>query len=408
MLEIFKNKISSYELPQNEIVALAVSGGADSTCMTLLFSQIQDFNVRVLVVDHKLRDESTREAEYVRDFISSKFNFVVEILTWERDFDVKSNVQSKARDARYKLITDYCKKHNIKYFCTAHNKGDRAETVLMNIMRGTGIDGLCSMRERASVDGIFLVRPMLYFTRDEIESHLKQYDVTWVKDPSNNNERYERIKIRKLLKTIEHSNLINAKHFISRLNLLSDNAQMANDFITKYVNKKIQQICKFFELGVIIINAEELACEESEVVINVLKESIKKCNNNKFGSIRGDSLMSLYNLFVMSYQKMSFFETTLGGCMILFCTDDKHQPILLVIKEKSFRNENFIKKNEVAKLTQMIIKQDCQIIDEGLFSQAMEIIKTIPKNNKIFFGTEFILKNDERIYPSLGISEILS
>jgi hypothetical protein len=229
-----------------------------------------------------------------------------------------------------------------------------------------------------------------------------------VDDPSNHNEKYERVKIRKLLKSIEGSNLINARHFISRLNLLSDNALRANDFITKYVNKKINQICKFFALGVIMINAEKLAYEESEVVIGVLKEAIKRCNKKKFSPIRGDSLMSLYNLFTISYQKMSFFETTLGGCMVLFCRDEEYQPILLLIKEKSFRNENFVKKNEVAKLKQMIIKQDCKIIDEGLFNQAMEIINTIPKNHKIFFGTEFVLKSGERIYPSLGISEILS
>lgn len=407
MLEDFKRSIELL-LPQNETIALAVSGGADSICMTLLFSQLEGFNVKILIVDHKLREESTAEALSVNEFISLKFKFNVDVLTWEKDFDVQSNIQAKAREARYKLMTDYCRQNNIKYLCTAHNKNDRAETVLMNIMRGTGIDGLCSMREVSEIHNISLVRPLLRYTRDEIITHLKAYDITWIDDPSNENEKYERVKVRRLLKIIENSNLINAKHFTSRLNLLSDNALSANDFIKKYVHKIIDQICKFFSLGVIMIDAKKLFNEESEVVIDVLQEVIKKCSKKKFSSIRGSSLMSLYNLFKMSYQKKSFFEKTLGGCMILFCANNKDQPILVVIKEKSHTNENFIKRNEVAKLKQMIIKQNCKVIDEKLFKQATEIIKTIPKNNKIFFGTEFIVRNAERVYPSLGISEILS
>jgi tRNA(Ile)-lysidine synthase TilS/MesJ len=74
MLENFNNKIISL-IPTNEEVVLAVSGGADSTCMALLFSQVKCFNVKVVIVDHKLREESTREATYVQKYLSEKFNF---------------------------------------------------------------------------------------------------------------------------------------------------------------------------------------------------------------------------------------------------------------------------------------------------------------------------------------------
>ncbi len=415
MLDIFSEKINHLLIPGKK-VALAVSGGADSICMTLLFSQINLFDITVLIVDHKLREESTDEAIKVKNYIAEKFRVSVQILSWDRTYKVESNIQSKARDYRYELLKQYCKENKIEYLCTAHNQNDQAETVLMNIMRGSGIDGLVGIKEHSMVDGINLLRPILHFDRDQILKYLKDNQIQWIEDPSNHNEKYERVKIRKFINSISDSNFVNAGTFISRLNLLSENALCSYNFIKKYVDQKIKEFCKFFPIDVIAVDADKLFIEDKEIILRILRELMRTCSSNKY-CVRKINLLNLYKLFITSYKNKEFFDITLGGCMIWFNCNNQDKNILTIAKEKSSKSKNdaikcqFIKKNEAAKIQTMIINRTSEIIDQNTYDQILDMIKLIPKFHKILYGLSYHCDYfDGKIkcfYPSLGMAIIL-
>ena len=153
---IFKDpKISNYykkfesvifKVIKDKSFALAVSGGSDSLCLAY-FSKIYSlkFNnkIDVLIIDHKLRKESQKEASKVKKILSEK-KISSQILTW-RGRVPKSNIQKIARDMRYNLLSDYCSKHRIKFLITAHHKDDQIENFFIRLLRGSGLAGLSSI-----------------------------------------------------------------------------------------------------------------------------------------------------------------------------------------------------------------------------------------------------------------------
>lgn len=386
-------------------IALAVSGGADSLCMTLLFKQLNLFQLTPLIVDHKLRNESTDEAHSVKEYLKEKLNLEATILTWDRDHSVSSNIQSKARKSRYRLLTDHCKRHNIEYLCIAHNKNDQAETILMNIMRGSGIDGIVGIRKKSTVSGLKLIRPILCFSRNEIEDYLIQHNLDWVHDPSNNNMKYERVKVRKLIQNIEQSDLINAEHLISRLNLLSENALRAHDFISDYTWKKIKDSCAFHPLDVVSIDVERIIGEKEEIILRVLVYVIKKCGGKEY-VVRQNSLMKLCKLLLSNHRNSKPFDLTLGGCIIWYT-----KGILVFKREKCHKDSKLIAKNDIRKIL-IFLQGDSSkymIEDHRLHDRLSMMVQGVPKAYKAFYGEVYeerqIYGKIRRIFPSLGIVE---
>ena len=185
-------------------IALAVSGGADSTALLLLVKRWLDGQddhtpgITVLTVDHGLRPESADEARWVGE-LSARMGFAHETLIWSGE-KPKSGIQAAARKARYLLMTTYCRDHGIPALATAHHSDDQAETYLMRLQRGSGVDGLASMPPRSRRNGVDLLRPLLPFTRGQLRSFLKVEGQGWREDPSNQDDSYERIRLRNALK----------------------------------------------------------------------------------------------------------------------------------------------------------------------------------------------------------------
>ena len=397
MLEIFAEKVN-----KNVNIALAVSGGADSICMTLLCHQL-GLTPIILIVDHKLRDESSDEALYVKNYIEENFNFKTKILVWERYKNITSNIQSQARDARYKLLISECKQLGIENLYTAHNKNDQAETVLINIMRGTGIDGLVGIREDSVVDSIEILRPMLCFTREEIESYLKLYNISWVNDPSNDSTKYERVKVRKLIKSISDSDLVNAQHLISRLNLLSENARRSQRFIERYVDKKIDEICQSFHMNVVIVDIVQLIIEEEEIILRILRRLLKIVGKQE-NYVRGERLIKLYKKLLSNNNQ---FSATLGGCLIW--NGIKNSRNVLVLSQESIKSQYQINKNEVKALEEAFyrLKSEYIVYNEDVYYKAKKIVANVPRVHKLLSAIQYELVDGKRFYHSLGIAKIL-
>lgn len=184
-------------------VALAVSGGGDSTAMMLLVRRWLDLTVppttiTVLTVDHGLRAESTSEADWVARR-AAELGFEHRTLAWRGD-KPSADLQAAAREARYSLMTGYCRDHVIGALATAHTSNDQAETLIMRLRRGSGLDGLAGMAEISERDGIALIRPLLAVSRARLEDVLTEAGQSWLDDPSNRNGIYERVRIRRGLK----------------------------------------------------------------------------------------------------------------------------------------------------------------------------------------------------------------
>ncbi len=121
-----------------------------------------------LTVNHGLRSESQKEADFVTSYakeLGAKESF---ILNWEKQ-NIKGNIQLQARKVRYKLLAECCKNNNVKCLLVAHHKDDQAEAFLLRLERGSGVDGLSSMDYKSFLNGIYIFGPLLNFSRSEIE-----------------------------------------------------------------------------------------------------------------------------------------------------------------------------------------------------------------------------------------------
>ena len=150
-----------------------------------------------LVVDHGLRLGSDKEAECVKAILN-KLGIEVHILCWSGD-KPKSNIQALAREARYRLLTDWCKENRLFNLLLGHTKDDQAETIYSRLRRGSGVDGLSAMSAVTSVKYVRVLRPLLGIERVHIQDYLVKLGIDWINDPSNENEKFERVKIRKFL-----------------------------------------------------------------------------------------------------------------------------------------------------------------------------------------------------------------
>ena len=178
MLDFFEK----YNLNEN-IVAVGVSGGADSFALALMLKDAGK-KVVALTVDHCLREESGIEAEYVAK-VMKKHQIEHHILQWKEGKNIKKNIEEKARTARYNLMTDFCKKNNIKLLAVAHHMRDQAETFLLRLQRGSGLFGLSSMMPVSKRDDIVLIRPLLDFMPENLKKYCNKKNVDWGKLWSN-------------------------------------------------------------------------------------------------------------------------------------------------------------------------------------------------------------------------------
>ncbi|MCE2992593.1 MAG: tRNA lysidine(34) synthetase TilS [Alphaproteobacteria bacterium] len=292
-------------------VAVALSGGPDSMflCIKLHeWAKDQSIDVIAIIVDHKLRPESTTEANTVSDFIHS-YGIKSQILTWAHG-DIKSNIQAKARSARYKLLTDYCKDNGINNLFLGHTLDDQAETIMMRIFRGTGIEGLKGIAAKSQKHGVTVLRPLLHTRKHQILDALAKNHISFVTDPSNNNEKFDRIKIRKILAMIyELYHESQAEDIFHRFNLLASNCSRSLSYILKRVDSVIVRHVSYNKkYNFALINTKVLKMH-SEVKLRLFQQILTKVSKTK-APIRLKSLLNLIEN--ISPNKIM----TLAGCEI--------------------------------------------------------------------------------------------
>ncbi|MEQ1890796.1 MAG: tRNA lysidine(34) synthetase TilS [Alphaproteobacteria bacterium] len=195
-------------------IAVAVSGGADSMALLLLTSTwmkagAQQSGLCALTVDHGLRDGSAAEAQQVADWCQS-IGVTHRILHWH-GAKPSSDIQAQARRARYSLMSDYCRQHGVRSLLLGHQYEDQAETFLLRLGRGSGVDGLAAMAPSLEWNGVRFLRPLLAYSRQRLQATLLALGQPWIEDPSNQNPRFARVRARGVLTVLEDAGISAAR-----------------------------------------------------------------------------------------------------------------------------------------------------------------------------------------------------
>jgi len=181
-------------------VGVAVSGGGDSMALLVLaaeWARAEGVTLAAVSVDHGLRPEAAEEAAAVaRD--CAALRVAHETLRWA-DPGGAGNLQDAARRARQRLIARWAVGRDIAHVALGHTLDDQAETVLMRLARGSGVDGLSAMAPARSSHGVTWLRPLLGVRRAALRAELRARGVSWAEDPGNDDPRFERVKARRAL-----------------------------------------------------------------------------------------------------------------------------------------------------------------------------------------------------------------
>lgn len=181
-------------------IALAVSGGGDSMAMLALaheWARVYGVGLHVVTVDHGLRPESSTEAKMVADECAT-LGHPHATLRWT--WTGEGNLQDAARRARLTLIDAW--RGDIAHVLFAHTRDDQAETLLMRLGRGSGVEGLSAMSFARDLDGWQILRPLLNEHRADLRHYIDVLQVPYVDDPSNDDTRYERVRLRRSIATL--------------------------------------------------------------------------------------------------------------------------------------------------------------------------------------------------------------
>ncbi len=333
-------------------VAIAVSGGGDSMALTLL---ARDWRRRcggeivALTVDHGLRSESAAEARQVGRWLKG-LGIVHRILRWDPPAELVGGVQAAARDARYRLLTGWCRRHRVLHLALAHQQEDQAETFLLRLSRGSGLDGLAAMAAVAERDGVRLIRPLLPVARARLRATLAAARQRWIEDPSNANPAHARIRMRQLLPALAGDGLD-----APRLAATAIHLGRARAVIDDRVAALLAAAAAVFPAGYIRLDPQLLRSAPAEIALRALA----RCLVTVGGADYVPRLERLERLHRAIRDGALGGGATLAGCRLL-----PRRGTVLICREPAMATE------EVA------IEPGAPVLWDGRFEVGMSAAKT--------------------------------
>ena len=280
-------KIDQYfKFNNNDKIVVGCSTGPDSMALVDMLLKVRSkYNLSLIIahVNHNIRKESYEEAEFLKNYCASN-HLVFESMIIEDYGD--DNFHNEARNIRYNFFENIVHKYEAKYLMTAHHGDDLTETILMRIVRGSNLNGYSGFKSVVDMDSYMIVRPLIYFTKKELEAYDKENNVKYFVDSSNDKDKYTRNRYRKYVLPFLKSEDENVHlKFIKFSNTLNDS-------------------CKFID--------------------KVTKNAIKRCINN--GKIMIDKFLE-EDEFIQKEILYSFLKNFYQDDLILI--GDKHINIIL-------------------------------------------------------------------------------
>ena len=307
ILKTFKEFSNS--LDTKEEMAVAVSGGPDSLALAFLakcYSLKNKTKIKYFIVDHKLRKESSSEAKTVRNFLK-KISINCKILPWNGKKPLK-NIQALAREKRYFLLVNECRKNNIKNLLFGHHLGDLSENFLIRMVRGSGLNGLISFNKKTKYrdQKLDIMRPLLNVEKTDLIYVAQKVFNFFIKDPSNENEDFKRTRIRNLLQLLEKEGL-DKKKLILTINNLKDSDKSINF----YLDRNLKENVIFLKKKKTYILNKNFFNQSHEIIFRSLTKIIQGLGK-KYYPVRGKGI----NELIEGISNKSFSKVTLGKCFI--------------------------------------------------------------------------------------------
>lgn len=296
-VERFSRSVNKHA-SEDQTIGLAVSGGPDSLALLLLAAAARPGKVEAATVDHALRKGSREEADMVAE-LCKQLGVPHKVLTiaWEKA--PTAAIQEQCRSRRYQMLGDWTTAWGIGALATAHHAEDQAETLLMRLVRGSGIRGLAAMRASRPLTGeIKLVRPLLGWTRQELADICAAAGVTPAIDPANSDPRFERVRVRQMLAKIKWLDPIGLANSASFLN-------QADEALRWSANQEWRKRVKE-EDSIITFDPARLPREISR---RILRAIIMNLESEGKGEIRGAELERLLDAMAAGE------KTTLRGVL---------------------------------------------------------------------------------------------
>lgn len=266
---------------ENDKILVAVSGGPDSICLLNILYNIKErlkIELYVAHVNHLIRKEAKSDAEFVKEFCDSK-----NIEFFYKECDVKEKAQTEkisteeaGRNARYEFFEEIANKYSINKIAIGHNKNDLAETLIMNILRGTGTQGLKAILNK---NGKY-IRPLLDVDREKIEEYCEKNNLKPRIDLTNFENNYTRNKIRNIV--IPYVKKEFNQNIVETLTRLSQIVTEEQDFINLEVEKAYKKILLSEESENIKISGKKFV----EIHTAIQKRTILYIINRLFGNTK--------------------------------------------------------------------------------------------------------------------------
>ena len=277
--------IKKYNLIENgDKIVLAVSGGPDSISMLSILNNIRvkkiiDFEITVAHINHMIRKEAKEDEEYVKNYcIKNKIDF------YSKSIDViklannnKVGTEEMGRIVRYQFFDEILEKTNSNKIAIAHNKNDKAETIIMNILRGSGITGLKGI----DVKNGKYIRPLIECERVEIENYCEKEKLNPRIDKTNFENTYTRNKIRNIV--IPYIKKEFNPNIIETLNRLSEVVVDEENYIEKQISRIYQELLYLENEKEIILNLREFNIQEKVIKSRIIIYTITRL----FGTSKG-------------------------------------------------------------------------------------------------------------------------
>ena len=315
--QIYKQFEHTVDRSDNFIVA--VSGGPDSLALAFfskIYSIKHNLESKFFIIDHGLRKESQQEAKIVVKKLSEKL-INLQILKWNGK-KPKKNIQAIARNKRYSLLFEQCRKYKINNMLLGHHYDDLIENFLIRFTRGSGLNGLVSFSKETRLNGINLLRPLINISKNDLIYTSKKIFKFYVNDPSNKKEIYKRTRIRNLIESFEKEGLDKNKFLLTINNL-----QISNSSIKFYVEKNLIENTFFSTKHRQVILNSNFFKQSEEVIFRSFSMALNLVNR-KYYPARGKKLKYVIDRI----SKKDEVKLTLGGCVI-----QKINQTVFIIKE---------------------------------------------------------------------------
>ena len=321
-----------FEFRQNDRIVIGCSSGPDSMALVDMLLKIRDkYNLFLVIahVNHNVRKESYEEEEFLKDYCFIN-KLLFESMVIEEYGD--DNFHNEARNIRYNFFENLVHKYDANYLMTAHHGDDLIETVMMRIVRGSNLNGYAGFRNIVDMDGYKIVRPLINYTKKELEEYDQENEVKYYIDSSNDKDKYTRNRYRKYLlpflkqeemdvhlKFLKFSNFLNdASKFIEKVRdktikrVMEDEKILIDRFLEEdqFIQKEILYylLSEFYQDDLILVGDKHIEIildlinsRKSNSFINLPNDVIAKKNYNYFLLTRQTKIISSYEIEFDNY-----------------------------------------------------------------------------------------------------------